>query len=372
MIRTWAGQESGPVVLPSGGADNQVGQLLEKHFVEAALVGVIPDELKDEPFGERVRQSKERTTFLLMELERLLPSITYPGCQPVVLKGAGLAQTLYAEPEQRWFIDLDILVPRQEVDEVCNRLQDIGYQPHTGSRDAEYYEKYHLHRMMVGPQGSCVEIHWDLTLPNSVYGFDVVGVFSRAREMSLGGVTTLTASPVDQIFHGVYQNIADGYLDLRRVLDFVLLMKNMETADWLYLIKEANRTGMGQALALSLNIVKEIAGVEPPAQFRDEFHLGKFNARIFKGLNVLEGCLDRKGELIAGYAIMLHLLLTPSLWARFRESFLFLLPTEEALMNSGHQGQALPGFFGRIHFFLYHGKALTMATGRMALAFVKG
>ncbi len=359
-------------MLPSGVSPDAIRKILTDHYVEATLAPVLSDELNNDGFKKRVVHSQERTTFLLLELERLLPSITYDNCQPVVLKGAGLAQTLYAKPGHRWFVDLDILVPRQELDEVCRRLQECGYKHFSGKRDPEYYEKYHLHRMMVGPQGSCLEIHWDLTLPNSVYGFDVAGVFARAQKMKLGNITALTASYVDQIFHGVYQNIADGYVDLRRVLDFVLLMKAMKTEDWLYLIKESQKTGMAQALALSLHIVKELSGVQPPAQFEGEFRFGKANARIFHGLSVAEGCLDRKGEEIPGYTIMLHLLLTPSCPGKLRESILFVLPNEEALMNEGHWSDDLPGLQTRIYHLLYHLKTLTLIGGRTAVALAKG
>jgi len=41
--------------------------------------------------------------------------------------------------------------------------------------------------------------------------------------------------PVDQILHATYQNIADGYLDLRRVLDLSLLLPRLSPAETMML-----------------------------------------------------------------------------------------------------------------------------------------
>ncbi len=376
ILTAWAadsGRGTGnPLPLPVGVDPREVCDILLSHQIHVALSGYIPAENHTLEFRECLASSRERTAFLLLELERILPKITWDTCQPVVLKGACLSQQYYAQPSQRWFLDLDILVPRGQVDEVCSRLETLGYHSFSGDRDPLYYELHHLHRIMVGPQGSCVEVHWDLTLPASLYGFDVPGVFNRAESVGLGRTIMLAASPVDQILHGVYQNIADGFLDLKRVLDLVLLAKNLSDEELLYLVKESQRTKMSIALGLSLNLMKFFCGFPVQEKFQKQLSPGWTIRRILKGLDVERGMLERWGEKVDGYSSLLHLLVIPESGEKFHEITRFVWRGEAELMDSGHWKNQLPGFGGRLRISLYFIKTLLSMSGRATAALVKG
>jgi hypothetical protein len=70
---------------------------------------------------------RRRTTTMLLELERILTPLQAAGCRPVILKGASLALTAYDAPEDRWFVDLDLLVPPDEVQDAYAVLGRLGY-----------------------------------------------------------------------------------------------------------------------------------------------------------------------------------------------------------------------------------------------------
>jgi Uncharacterised nucleotidyltransferase len=376
ILSAWArdlGQEgSAPVPLPEGVEGREVCDVLISHQVQVALSPYIPEEAFTLEFRENLASSKERTAFLLLELERILPSITWDSCRPVVLKGAGLAQAYYSNPNQRWFLDLDILVPRGQVDEVCQRLESVGYQQYYGERDPLYYELHHLHRIMVGPQGSCVEIHWDLTLPASKYGFDVPGVFNRAKPMELGRTTMLTASPVDQVLHGLYQHIADGFLDLKRLLDLVLLVSQMSEKDSLYIMKESERTNMNYALGLTLHVMKKLCGVDFPVPPQAHLFPSWTVNRIIHGLEVDLGMLERRAEKTEGYTALLHLLMVPGPSRKIHEVNRFVWQGEAELMDIGHWRDDLPGWGRRLRISLYFMKTLLNMGGRATKALVRG
>lgn len=343
----WASGRVAPLPLPAAACGEAVRDLLRQHHVEAVLGPLLPVAERDSVLVRQMAQSRGRTDFLLLEGERLLPVMRDPHCCPVLLKGAALALTVYPQRTDRWFVDLDILVPRSEVDAVCARMMDAGYHLLHGERDPLFYEKYHLHRMMLGPQGSIVEVHWDLTIPGSVYRHDVAGVFSRATECALGQQPALCASAVDQVLHGVYQNIADGFLDLRRVLDLVLLMRLLTASDWDYLVGEAHDTGMSRALWLTLHNMKLLTRLDVPAGVLGALAPGKLSQRTLRGLRVDEGLLERRAEAQAGYAQMLHLILTPNTRQRCREIGRSLAVGEAVLLDQGHRPDRLPGWLSR-------------------------
>lgn len=372
LVQAWASGRTTPLPLPPHVSGEAIIARLRAHNVEVLLAPLLPASAHTPILARQVDVSRARSDFLLLEYERLLPVLTRPDCRPVLLKGGALALGTYAEPSERWFLDLDVLVPKPEVTRVCARLEAAGYRQLRGKRDPLFYEKYHLHRIMVGPQGSLVEVHWDLTLPGSVYHHDVAGVSERAETCSLGRTEALCAAPVDQILHGVYQNIADGFIDLRRVVDLVLLAKRLGPADWDYLVAEAQRTGMAKALSLSLHNMKLIAGQPIPDRVVAALDPGRGLCRTLRGLQVAGGCLDRRAADCDGYVQLLHFLLTPSKRLQMREVMRSIWVGEALLLDQGHRPDQMPDLFQRSLIGLRQLKTLLVASWRASRAFVIG
>ncbi len=368
LVTAWASGRAAPLPLPDGVTAAQMREVLCAHNVEVVLGPLLPDSGGDRTLTHQVDLARGRTDFLLLECERLIPVLTTESCRPVLLKGAALALAVYPQRTDRWFVDLDILVPRNEVDEACTRMEAAGYRLLQGGRDPLFYEKYHLHRMMIGPQGSVVEIHWDLTIPGSVYRHDVAGLFSRAQPHLLGQQSVLCAGTVDQILHGVYQNIADGFLDLRRVVDLVLLVRTMVPADWDYLVAQAQKTGMSRALWLTLHNMKQISGVDAPSGVMPALAPGRGAQRALRGLDVAAGCLARRAETADGYTQMLHLIMTPTARLRGREVVRALWVGEAQLLDQGHNPDRMPGMGVRLVMFARRVKYLAVGGLRVARA----
>jgi len=328
---------------PGGIDPAAVRSMLEAHNVEVILGALLPDALKDEAFRRQVEVSRGRSIDLLLECERILPLIGRHAERPVLLKGAALALRSYREPGQRWFMDLDLLVPRPTVRAACQELETAGYRPLPGGRDPKFYEKYHLHRVLLGPAGACVELHWDLTVPGSVYHLSPTGVIARSKPDQLGRQPVWRPCPVDQILHATYQNIADGYLDLRRVLDLALLVPTLSPAEGVMLVDLARRAGLARSLALSLHVMKHITGVETEWMDDLDHDLGPAAHRLIRGLDVVGGCLDRRARDVPGYTALLHLLTTPRDTLRLREICRLLWVGEQILLEMGYRAGSLPG-----------------------------
>ena len=347
LTTAWAKGATSPVTPPPGLDGAALRAALLAHNVEVSLGALLPPELRDDAFDAQVAAARLRSADLLLECERILPLVSRHAERPVLLKGAALALRDYPDPAHRWFLDLDLLVPRPAVGPVCRELEQAGYRPLAGGRDQRFYEKYHLHRILLGPAGACVEVHWDLTLPGSVYHLSSSGVTARARPDRLGRLPLWRPTPVDQILHGTYQNIADGYLDLRRVLDLALLAPRLSRAETAMLVDLAHRSGLSRGLALSLHLMMLGAGVEVVWAVTLDRDVGATGWRVVGGLDLVGGCLDRRARSVEGYTALLHLLTTPRGGQRLRETMRLLWVGEERLLDMGHRAGALPGLWGR-------------------------
>ena len=71
----------------------------------------------------------------------------------------------------------------------------------------------------------------------------------------LGRQACRVAAPVDQILHAVYQNIANGFVDLRRLLDLVILVRLLPPARWTQVLQLATEgmldRGFGRVISIS-------------------------------------------------------------------------------------------------------------------------
>lgn len=316
LARSWAGTgPARPAWSPQDVA--LVWPALADHRVEVALGGLIPTDQLSAAQARSLSEARERSRWQLMELERFLPALTAAAGAPILLKGAGLALAFYPDPTERWFVDLDLLVPRARIEEACAALEECGYRPYRDRQDWAYYDRYHLHRILIAPTGSVVELHWALTVPDSPYRFELAGVQERARFLRVGKESCRVAAPVDLVTHGVYQDLVDGFGDLRRQLDLALVLPRLDAGDWRTLAKNLEYGRMERGFELSLHIMKSVLGLPAPA-WQSTRPLGRTAWRLLDGLDPAASCLERRAMAEPGYNRFLHLILVPD--ARLRRA----------------------------------------------------
>ena len=338
LARAWASGVQGAVPAPDGLDADTFMRLIGQQPVLQTLVPCLDRTVLQPSVCRRLDQEVEvaerRTVMLLLELERVLPALAEVGCRPVVLKGASLALTVYPRPEDRWFVDLDLLVAQDELSTVYEALQRLGYHFSENAAAGELYDRYHFHRIMVSNQGVCLEVHWAVTLPESVYSHDLEALTHGAVEIPLGGASFLAPSAVDQILHGVLQSIADGFGDLRRLLDLHLLDSRLTAEEREQLCARARAANLSTGLWLQYFLREQILGAEAPA-FLHRF-CGSESAmmRTMEQLGVAESCLTGRAERDRGYADLMHWVCVPRN-LRGREMRRYIFPGMGGLVNSG-------------------------------------
>jgi hypothetical protein len=281
-----------------------------------------------------VEVARRRTTVLLLELERLLPALAERRCRPVVLKGASLALMVYARPEDRWFIDLDLLVERDDLDAVYAALERLGYRFADTVYPARYYEAHHFHRILVSQQGVCVEVHWAVTMPASVYTYDLEALRRDSVEIPLGAADFLAPGALDQILHGVLQSIAGGFGDLRRVLDLHLLDARLDADERRLLSARALNGNLATGLWLQYRLREQFFDLPIPAEVEAVCRPGPGLVRVLERLEIAAACLDRPSVRGQEHSQLLHWLCTPA-GRRSGEVRRYLFPDQKGLIEGG-------------------------------------
>lgn len=105
-----------------------------------------------------------RSTLLFDTLHAILDAFEREGVQVILLKGAALAESVYANPALRPMMDLDLLIRRDSLDAATRALTDLGFapdrrEPRRGAMQA-FESQMRFHRPDL--TDSLVELHWSL------------------------------------------------------------------------------------------------------------------------------------------------------------------------------------------------------------------
>jgi hypothetical protein len=134
--------------------------LLHRHLAATPMEGVPKAALAD--LWATQEQALRRNRAMGRELLRILDHLEQAGIPALPYKGPTLACLAYADIGLREFCDLDILVPRADVERAGLLLQGLGYSPaYTITAQATralLRARAHYHFVFRGPHA--VELHW--------------------------------------------------------------------------------------------------------------------------------------------------------------------------------------------------------------------
>jgi hypothetical protein len=299
-----------------------------------------PDDVRDECV-RLARDVKRRTALLYLELPRLCSRLEAGGCRPLVLKGGGLGQTVYQGSGDRFMTDLDILVDRGRLERALEALGDCGYRLVETSRHPRFYERHHFHRILRGPTGINVEVHWDVSRPADYFRFDLEGLRERARSLTMDGISIRLPEPADQLLHAAAQCIDEGFTNVWRVVDGALLLRwgDLNTHG---LARRADEQGVGSALWALLRLIDRLTGVASPA-LEQALAPSRLRQRCIESLDLAGTMMNGFASRHSGHRRLVEWLCAPSGVRSLSQAARFVFPGEALLLAWGHQPDALPG-----------------------------
>ncbi len=242
--------------------------MLWHHLNTAPAAPEVPDDVAD-LLRQSARDSTARNLQLGIELGRALDLLERESVPVMLLKGAALVDEAYQHPGLRPMGDLDLLVPRADLERAHEALGALGYAVRGRPRlrdEAAWVASMHHHLPLVRAGGSVtVELHYRLFVDPA--GIDHDALWARAVPSALHPPHLLPA-PEDLLLHVAVHFVLDrtrrGPSALRQVADLVRISRRWDL-DWGVLVDRAREAQVADRLFLALNTAALlVAGVAPP------------------------------------------------------------------------------------------------------------
>lgn len=198
---------------------HKVGAMLVGALERCALLDRIPPALAG--VVEQIRELAEHRDRLAGKtLNESLAALEAEGIRTMVLKGPVVAAQLYGDNRCRPCSDIDLLVPREQVDMASKALEEVGYQLSLrqaeqlgipSSRQREYQRRTRHELTFVKSGRMHVELHWSLldpgtpAIPDSLPWRHEVATTVRGRPLrTLDPVATLVHLAAHAVNLGPY------------------------------------------------------------------------------------------------------------------------------------------------------------------------
>ena len=218
----------------AGGLTDGVYAAARHHRLHLVLASTVSAEERQSPLGRRLGRELTLAAGLLAwedEATRdLLDALGSAGIPAVVLKGAGLAHTVYAQPHLRPRADVDLLIDRDALAGTERVLAARGWtRPPEPERTLSAAQR-HYTRQGHGAVRYHADVHWKIANPRAfadLLTFDEL--LSRAVPIPALGQFGRTLSLVDALLLACIHRVAhhDDAIDLLWLWDIHLLVARL-------------------------------------------------------------------------------------------------------------------------------------------------
>lgn len=212
------------------------------------------------------------------ELNRVQWALKGKSVQLIALKGVAYALAQLPEAAGRYYVDLDLIVPKQDLLAVESMLKEKGWFNHQLSEYDEHYYRQWSHEIppLVHYERQ-VEVDMHHTIAPVTSGLKVDSQSLIDTAVSVADSLIKVLSPVDMVLHCAVNLFQNNELenDLRDLLDLHHLLRYFSQREehfWEALIKRANQFQLGYALYYGLHFSRRIFKTPMPASILSELN----------------------------------------------------------------------------------------------------
>jgi hypothetical protein len=217
--------------------------------------------------GDRLRGCRRRAAAMELGRDRVLAVLHATGIHPVVLKGAGLATSVYRESAERNFGDIDLLLAPDAIDRAMSALGRQGFRVPGAQAVEAGYRAHHFHVRVGRPDGFIVELHWALTRAMEPFHLDA-SAFLTESVVVPAALPMRVPRPEHALLHIVAECVRDGFDRLTRLVDVDRIVAAAPALDWHVLEAMARDARLLPTLALALELAHDMLGTALPDDVR--------------------------------------------------------------------------------------------------------
>lgn len=240
--------------------------LLHWHLDQVDTAAVPRDFLAD--LRDHFHNNAKRNLFLTGELIKLLRLFESHGVPAVAFKGPLLAAVLYHNIALREFVDLDILVRREDVPKVAALLAGQSYEPAPSLPAAQegFYLNTHCERSFSRTDGkSHVDLHWGITSDLFPYPVNTDDLLGRLQPTTLGGTVVKTLDVNDLLPILCVHAAKDSFARLEWLCAIGELVSAGEV-DWARVMRAAKGLHCERRVLTAMSLVHDLLGIDPPVR----------------------------------------------------------------------------------------------------------
>ena len=168
----------------------------------------------------------------------------------------------------RFYWDLDLLVPRDQLPGVDEALLSLEYKRDAlSSRQERLYMHYHFaHTYSSTAVGPDVDVHWTLFPGNFPIRFDYAALWHRSESTEIGGVRTQTFSREDMLVYLALHGAKEEWRRLQMVVDIGVMLSGGMEIDWERCLRIADDCRARRKFILALSLARQLLGTAVPDQ----------------------------------------------------------------------------------------------------------
>ncbi len=198
---------------------------LAAHYPENfSLSSAHPDSVPG-AWRSRALRELQRTALRQRQLAALATGFAHAGLDLAVLKGAWLAESVYANPALRSMSDIDVLIRTGQRDSSHAVMLQLGYAAAANTLHSRFaYDQLYRH-----PQYAyAVEMHWAVSSEQETDSpeADMAAIWHQAEPARLCGLPCFALSAPDQLAHLAHHMLHHLFaVPLRAYLDVALFVR---------------------------------------------------------------------------------------------------------------------------------------------------
>ena len=228
------------------------------------LAAIVPREVPPDLLNrlkEQYQGNAARNLFLLGELEGVLRTLDEDGVTAIPYKGPALAVAGYGDLSLRRFVDLDVIVRRDDVERAIGALTRLGYRAEpvvSPLQQAFLIRTQHDLAFKREAGRLIVELHWEVAPRRFAAELTAEDLWRHATRRAIGGSQVLALSPEDTLHSLCVHGSKHLWERLAWVCDIAEWLASHPELKWGELLARAERTGQQRMLFVGLQLAAEL------------------------------------------------------------------------------------------------------------------
>jgi len=238
-------------------------------------------------FKQSYQENVARNLVLTSELMTLLRTFANAGIESVPFKGPALALIAYDDVSLRRFVDLDVIVKKEDVFRARDIILQAGYKtPKPLNEDQQLVLLRTQHCLQFSRENGRMifELHWNVASDLFASPVSATDFWRQLIEIEMDGQVVKSFSADDLLFSLCVHGSRHIWERLSWICDVAELIKRQQL-NWARLMDRAIKTDCERMFYLGLFLAERLLGASLPAEVRAKFETDEYLQTLTEGIS---------------------------------------------------------------------------------------